>query len=252
MLYHLSYYREVRVGLSVCLGVECECGCVDAKLIKLHHCASWKNFFTIQYLCPEKVHQHSRIKDSLMQTHAQIVWITFSIIGLVMIFVILRSLKYGYSLTGKPTIPPLFFYTAKLSFFLNWMLFLIKALLPDFGYIPVLVSLSRVGTILLVIGSILFIPAVLQLGSSLRYGIPKEETKLKTTGIFRISRNPLYLGMFIICIGSCLYFPDLANVAFCIYTFVIHLKIIKGEEEFLSNRFSKEWTDYTAKVRRLI
>ena len=187
-----------------------------------------------------------------MQTHAQIVWIIFSIIGLVMIFVIIRSLKYGYSLTGKPTIPPLFFYTAKLFFFLNWMLFLIKAIFPDFGYIPVPVSLSWAGVTLLVMGGILFIPAVLQLGNSLRYGIPDEETKLKTNGIFRISRNPLYMGMLTICIGSCLYFPDLVNVAFCIYTIIIHLKIIKGEEEFLSNRFGDEWKEYTTKVRRLI
>ena len=187
-----------------------------------------------------------------MQIHAQIVWITFSIIGLVMIFVIIRSLKYGYSLTGKPSIRPLFFYTAKLFFFLNWMLFLFKALFPDFGYIPVPVSLSWAGVILLLIGGILFIPAVLQLGSSLRYGIPEEDTKLETTGIFRISRNPLYMGMFIICLGSCLYFPDVANVAFCICTIVFHLKIIKGEEEFLAGRFGDEWKKYATKVRRLI
>ncbi len=187
-----------------------------------------------------------------MQLHSHIAWITFSIIGLVMIFVIIRSLKYGYSLTGKPTIQPLFFYTAKLFFFLNWMLFLFKAFFPDFGYIPVPVSLSWAGVILLLIGGILFIPAVLQLGSSLRYGIPEEDTKLKTTGIFSISRNPIYLGLFIICIGSCLYFPDLVNVAFCIYTIVFHLKIIKGEEEFLANRFGDEWKIYASKVRRLI
>ena len=102
-----------------------------------------------------------------MQFHARSFWITFSIIGLVMIFVIIRSLKYGYSLTGKPTIPPLFFYTAKLFFFLNWMLFLIKSIFPIFGHILVPVELSWAGTFLLIIGGILFIPAVLQLGNSL-------------------------------------------------------------------------------------
>jgi protein-S-isoprenylcysteine O-methyltransferase Ste14 len=132
------------------------------------------------------------------------------------------------------------------------MLFLYKALFPDFGYITVPASLSWAGTLLLVIGCILFVPAVLQLGSSLRYGIPQEGTKLKTTGIFRISRNPLYLGMFSICIGSVLYFPDLINLAFCIYTFVVHLKIIRGEEEFLAGRFGEEWNAYSAKVRKLI
>jgi protein-S-isoprenylcysteine O-methyltransferase Ste14 len=187
-----------------------------------------------------------------MQLHAQIAVITFSIIGLVMVFVVIRSLVYGYSLMGKPTISPLYFYTAKLFFFLGWMLFLTKAIFPDFGYIPVPKALSWAGIILLLIGSILFIPAVLQLGSSLRYGIPEEKTKLQTTGIFRISRNPLYMGMFIINIASCIYFPDLANFAFCIYTIIMHLKIVKGEEAFLSNRFGEEWKDYTKRVRKLI
>ena len=187
-----------------------------------------------------------------MQIHSQVVWITFSIIGLVMTFVVLRSLKYGYSLTGKPTIKPIFFYTSKLAFFLNWMLFLFKALDPDFGYIPVTPAMSWTGVILLLIGSVLFIPAVLQLGNSLRYGIPEEETTLKTNGIFRISRNPLYLGMFIICIGSIIYFPDIANLALCIYTFYFHMKIIRAEEEFLGGRFGDQWRNYAIKVRRLL
>jgi protein-S-isoprenylcysteine O-methyltransferase Ste14 len=132
------------------------------------------------------------------------------------------------------------------------MLFLIKAIFPDLGYVHVPVFLSWTGVCFLIPGAILFIPAVLTLGSSLRYGIPENETKLKTSGIFRISRNPLYLGLFIICIGSCLYFPDLANIAFCICTIVFHLKIIKGEEAFLANRFGIEWAKYTSKVGRFI
>ncbi|MCX6248539.1 MAG: isoprenylcysteine carboxylmethyltransferase family protein [Bacteroidetes bacterium] len=187
-----------------------------------------------------------------MQTHAQIVWITFSIFGLVMIFVILRLQKHGYTIAGKPAIRPILFYMAKVVFFLNWMLFLVKAIFPDVGYIPVPKALSWAGVILLLIGGSLFVPAVLQLGSSLRYGIPEEETKLKTTGIYRISRNPLYLGQFIICTGSVLYFPDPANLAFCVITIFFHLQIIKAEEQFLAARFGQEWTDYTRKVRRLV
>jgi len=187
-----------------------------------------------------------------MQIHAYIVWITFSIIGLVMIFIIIRSLVYGYSLTGKPTIQPLFFYTAKLFFFLNWMIFLAKALFPDFGYIPVPNYLAWTGVVLLIAGALMFIPGVLTLGSSLRYGIPEENTKLKTTGIFRFSRNPLYLGLFIICIGSCLYFPDLFNAFLCVFTIFYHLKIIKAEETFLFKRFGEEWIAYFSKVRRLL
>jgi protein-S-isoprenylcysteine O-methyltransferase Ste14 len=187
-----------------------------------------------------------------MPIHAQIVWITFSLFGIVMLFVIIRSRVYHYTLTGKPAISPLFFYTAKLFFILNWMMFLLKALYPGIGYIPVPPALSWTGVVMLLLGSVLFLPGILTLGSSLRYGIPDEMTRLKTKGIFRISRNPLYTGLFMICIGSCLYFPDLANLAFCIYTIIFHLKIISSEESFLSERFGDEWKDYAGKVRRII
>jgi len=33
---------------------------------------------------------------------------------------------------------------------------------------------------------------------------------------------------------------------------VVHLKIIRGEEEFLAGRFGEEWNAYSAKVRKLI
>ena len=187
-----------------------------------------------------------------MQAFQDVVWITFTVIGLIMIFVIFRSMKYGYPLTGKPTISRFFFYTSKLAFFLNWMLFLLKAIKPHAGLFKVPELLSWTGAILLVLGSVLFIPAVLQLGSSLRYGIPVEETRLKTNGIFSISRNPLYLGVFIICAGSCIYFPQPANILLFLYTFIFHLRIIKKEEEFLSGRFGDEWSAYAGRVRRML
>jgi protein-S-isoprenylcysteine O-methyltransferase Ste14 len=188
----------------------------------------------------------------MLLSHSFIVISLFSLLGLVMVFVIIRSVIFRYPLTGKPSIRPFYFYLAKILFFLNWMLFLTKALFPGFGYIPVPTFLSWAGTALLFSGSILFIPGVLTLGSSLRYGIPEEETRLKTKGIFRISRNPLYAGLFIICIGSCLYFPDLLNVLFCVLTIVFHMRIIQAEETFLADRFGKEWGDYRQKVRKLI
>jgi protein-S-isoprenylcysteine O-methyltransferase Ste14 len=187
-----------------------------------------------------------------MEPHALIVRLTFAVIGLVMTFVIITAARNGVPLAGKPTITPIYFYTSKLFFFVNWMMFLAKALFPKIGYIAVPGSLSWIGTILLLIGTILFILSVLELGRSLRFGIPEEETTLQTTGMFAISRNPLYLGMFIICIGSCLYFPDLLNLTFCVYTIGFHLKIIRNEEAFLANRFGEKWQSYTKRVRRLI
>ena len=197
-------------------------------------------------------HIFATMQNPMLTNHSFVVLAIFSLIGLVMIFVIIRSRVLGYSLSGKPSIRPFYFYLAKILFFLNWVLFMIKAGFPDFGYIPVPRYLSWAGVGLLCLGSIFFIPAVLSLGRSLRYGIPEEETTLKTRGVFRISRNPIYAGVFMICIASCIYFPDVLNTVFCITTIVYHLKIIRQEEMFLADRFGKDWTEYRKKVRMLL
>ena len=72
----------------------------------------------------------------MLTNHSFVVLAIFSLIGLVMIFVIIRSRVLGYSLSGKPSIRPFYFYLAKILFFLNWVLFMIKAGFPDFWLYP--------------------------------------------------------------------------------------------------------------------
>jgi protein-S-isoprenylcysteine O-methyltransferase Ste14 len=158
----------------------------------------------------------------------------------------------GSDLLGKPTIEKFYFYTSKIAIFTSWTLFLVKAILPKLGYIHVPVYLSWIATVLLWIGSIVVSVAFIDLGRSLKVGLPQQETMLKTRGIYRFSRNPIYSGVHLIAIASCLYFPDLINVSCTIYGIYIHHKIIKGEEHFLARRFGKEWDNYCTRVRRYL
>jgi protein-S-isoprenylcysteine O-methyltransferase Ste14 len=187
-----------------------------------------------------------------MQTHGFIVLASFSIliISLFILGFLLRNKTRNF--LGKPTIDNVYFYSGKLGIFSSWTLFMLKAIFPKIGYIDVPPFLSWAGTILMCIGSLIMIISFYGLGTSLKVGIPDEDTILKTKGIYRFSRNPLYFGVFLITIASCLYFPDLLNIALSLYGIIMHHKITLGEEKFLENRFGDNWKTYKSSVRRYI
>jgi protein-S-isoprenylcysteine O-methyltransferase Ste14 len=120
------------------------------------------------------------------------------------------------------------------------------ALLYDSVFTQILGVLLAAGGLLLVILGFVF------LGRSVSVGLPGEETELKTQGIFRITRNPLYLGGFLACAGSCLYSLHIVNILLCALTVWIHHSIVLKEEKFLEERFGQRWLDYKRRVPRYL
>ncbi|NUM79705.1 isoprenylcysteine carboxylmethyltransferase family protein [bacterium] len=102
------------------------------------------------------------------------------------------------------------------------------------------------------IGLILFIFAIAQLGSSIRVGLPDEKTILKTRGLYRFTRNPIYVSIYIVCLGSCLIVIHPINCGAFLLAMLIHHAIIKKEEKFLEKRFGNEWTAYKQQIPRYI
>ena len=103
------------------------------------------------------------------------------------------------------------------------------------------------------IGVMFFTLAILKLGTfSLRVGLAQENTALRTTGVYRFSRNPMLLGLYLMALGSAIYVQNPINWMLVIIALTIHHKIIMAEEVFLENRFGDEWTEYRNKVRRYI
>jgi protein-S-isoprenylcysteine O-methyltransferase Ste14 len=186
----------------------------------------------------------------MMQAHSYIVLALFSILGIALLSVVVFRKKDQFRFLGTPPIDKFLFLSGKITLFTNWGFFLFKALSPKSGYITVPQWLSWGAVGLLSIGSALMIIALFELGSSLRVGLPREATCLKTSGIYRFSRNPLYLGVYLITLASCLYIPDLVNVTFGLYGMYIHHMIAKSEEQFLTQRFGEEWKRYCSKTRR--
>jgi protein-S-isoprenylcysteine O-methyltransferase Ste14 len=141
------------------------------------------------------------------------------------------------------------FVLGKLAMAACWLFFLVRTLGIDTMMYESAVTRS-LGVVLVLAGSLLLILGFIYLGRSASLGLPEEKTELKTHGIYRISRNPLYLGGFLICAGSCVLFIHPVNFLLCAITVGIHHVIVIREEQFLEKRFGERWSEYKQRVPR--
>jgi protein-S-isoprenylcysteine O-methyltransferase Ste14 len=111
---------------------------------------------------------------------------------------------------------------------------------------------GSVGAVLGAVGLLLVLPGLASLGRSAAVGLPEQETQLKTRGMYRFTRNPIYLGGFIACIGSCLFAPHVVNILLALTTIVIHHWIVTKEEVFLEQRFGEQWLDFKRRIPRYV
>lgn len=111
-----------------------------------------------------------------------------------------------------------------------------------------------VATILLLAGIVVNFAGA---GSFLRAGtaiIPyKPASELVTSGIYRWTRNPMYLGMAILYAGLALLFESLlALILLPIVLLIIQTQVIAREEAYLERVFGDDYRAYKKQVRRWI
>ena len=76
---------------------------------------------------------------------------------------------------------------------------------------------------------------------------------LVTTGVFKISRHPMYLGMVLILLGITILLGSLTPLTVVVIFFVLVEHIfIRKEERMLEEQFGEAWLTYTKKVRKWI
>jgi protein-S-isoprenylcysteine O-methyltransferase Ste14 len=111
----------------------------------------------------------------------------------------------------------------------------------------------------IVAGIIFFILALFFIGRSLLQFVHSKNTvltikaasSLQTTGIYQITRNPMYLGLVIVYLGLTCFIGNWWNIIFLpLLLFIIQEHVIKREEKYLARRFDKEYSDYKQEVRR--
>ena len=74
---------------------------------------------------------------------------------------------------------------------------------------------------------------------------------LVARGIYRFTRNPMYLGMAIISLALALLFASVfAAILTLVATIIIDRAVIKREEAYLARRFGEDYAAYCRTVRR--
>ena len=80
---------------------------------------------------------------------------------------------------------------------------------------------------------------------------PEKASAMVAEGVFRFSRNPMYLGLALVLTGWAVFLGDAANLALVV-GFIAYMTQfqIKPEERALETRFGTAYTDYKTGVRR--
>jgi protein-S-isoprenylcysteine O-methyltransferase Ste14 len=101
-------------------------------------------------------------------------------------------------------------------------------------------------------GLVLMLLAVVEMRKRNTTVIPhREADHLVTSGIFKRSRNPIYLGDALVLLGLILRFDaPLALPLLPIFVWIIERRFIIPEEDRLRRKFRKDWARYAEATRR--
>ena len=105
-----------------------------------------------------------------------------------------------------------------------------------------------VGLSMVMLGRFITFTAVVQLRRRLHRGTHT----LQQHGVFRFSRNPILLGMYLFYLGNAVWLPSpLLWVGFLLYAGNMHRRVLM-EEGYLRNRFGEAYGSYLAEVPRYV
>ena len=113
-----------------------------------------------------------------------------------------------------------------------------------------------ISIITLFIGLIFIISAVIQFinrKTTVNPTKPHKTSTLVITGTYKITRNPMYLGMLLIIISFALYKTSIISLILIpLFIFYINKFQIEPEEYEMRKKFGTEYEDYCKKVDRWI
>lgn len=145
----------------------------------------------------------------------------------------------------------------KLLFGLAFMALAIHAFAPQWEpYLLPAVFLEKsavqwVGIMLLHISLLLVLVAQAQMARSWRVGFDeKAKTELVTGGLFRYSRNPVFVGMLATMLGLFLVLPNALTLLAAVLTWAILQIQVRMEEEYLIKAQGEPYQIYLNQVRR--
>lgn len=156
--------------------------------------------------------------------------------------------KDTFMLNFANKIPPAI--VTLLSFFMMWGIASFK--LFELDWIHVLSPYLSVILLILSILLLLFAScSFYKSKTSFNPISPENASSLVTSGVYRISRNPMYAGFLLLLVAWWLYLGELLSVIGC-HFFMSYLNKfqIESEERVLEKLFGEEYRLYKSRVRR--
>jgi protein-S-isoprenylcysteine O-methyltransferase Ste14 len=153
---------------------------------------------------------------------------------------------------GKAPINRTLFYISKYSIIILWAAMVIQSWGISISYIEVPRLLQVIALFFWFFGFVLLYYGRFKLGNSFRLGTPKEDTSLTVDGLYELSRNPMYVGMYATIVASALYTLNPIVIFLAGFVIAIHHTIVLAEEEHMQKVFGQEYLDYCNRVRRYI
>jgi protein-S-isoprenylcysteine O-methyltransferase Ste14 len=75
--------------------------------------------------------------------------------------------------------------------------------------------------------------------------------ELVTTGVYRLSRNPMYVAVMLVLCGWALGYRSRPVAIYALAVMVaFHLRVVFGEEPWLAQRHGEQWARYRSQVPR--
>ena len=117
----------------------------------------------------------------------------------------------------------------------------------------ILPTQNLISFIILLIGILILITPIFKFIKSKTTIDPikfKKVTRLITSGIYKYSRNPMYLGLLMIVMSTSIFYLNIFSITTpMLFYFWINRFQIKREEIFITEKFGKEYLSYKNKTR---
>jgi protein-S-isoprenylcysteine O-methyltransferase Ste14 len=154
--------------------------------------------------------------------------------------------------TGKPTVNPVLFVGGKIAGYFTWIILTLaltgaSELRQNFEELFDYASYLALSS-----GAVFILFSSFTLGRSISIGLPTQDTVLQTRGIYRLSRNPMYVGVHLVTLAAMLITLKWWVILPGLISFYTYHQIVLGEEKFLEGRFGSDYLSYKQKIRRYI
>jgi protein-S-isoprenylcysteine O-methyltransferase Ste14 len=153
---------------------------------------------------------------------------------------------------GSPPISKALFVSSKYTIVVLWGAMVVQSWGVDLSLVDVPAPARAVSLGLWILGFALLFGGRSILGDSFRIGSPKERTALKQTGLYRFSRNPMYVGVYATLCAAVVRTLNPILLLAAMYVIAVHHRIVLAEEEQLRRTLGEEYRTYCSRVRRYV